>query len=120
MHPTRRHVPPSSRCCSIQTAFAPSCAARIAAVYPPGPPPRTATSHSIRSPSLRSLWSILVAELRLHRPRAGRLADLAEAEPLVQRQRRVLGLDAQTERVEAVFAGPPDQRFEELRAEPVA
>src|SRR5581483_5998822 len=55
MQPTRRHVPPSASSCSTQTAFAPSCAARIAAVYPPGPPPRTATSQSIRSPCVRSL-----------------------------------------------------------------
>jgi hypothetical protein len=47
MHPTRRHVPPSSGSISMQATFAPSCAARIAAVYPPGPPPRTATSNSI-------------------------------------------------------------------------
>ncbi len=47
MQPTRRHVPPSSGSCSMQTALAPSWAARIAAVYPPGPPPRTATSQSI-------------------------------------------------------------------------
>src|SRR3954469_10983422 len=46
MQPTRRQVPPSSGSFSMQTTFAPSCAARIAAVYPPGPPPRTATSHS--------------------------------------------------------------------------
>src|SRR3954470_24605206 len=45
-HPTRRHVPPSSGSCSMHTALAPSCAARMAAVYPPGPPPRTATSTS--------------------------------------------------------------------------
>ena len=32
MQPTRRHVPPSSGSCSTQTTFAPSCAARIAAV----------------------------------------------------------------------------------------
>jgi len=32
MHPTRRHVPPSSGSFSIQAVFAPSCAARIAAV----------------------------------------------------------------------------------------
>src|SRR5215211_7487493 len=47
MQPTRRHVPPSSGSLSMQTDLAPSWAARIAAVYPPGPPPRTATSHSI-------------------------------------------------------------------------
>src|SRR5207244_3562897 len=47
IQPTRRHVPPSSASCSMQTVRAPSCAARIAAVYPPGPPPRTATSQSI-------------------------------------------------------------------------
>ena len=49
MHPTRRHVPPSSGSFSMQTTFAPSCAARMAAVYPPGPPPSTATSTSIRA-----------------------------------------------------------------------
>jgi hypothetical protein len=32
MHPTRRQVPPSSGSFSMQTAFAPSWAARIAAV----------------------------------------------------------------------------------------
>ena len=32
MQPTRRHVPPSSGSCSMQATFAPSCAARIAAV----------------------------------------------------------------------------------------
>ena len=37
MQPTRRQVPPSSGSLSMQTTFAPSCAARIAAVYPPGP-----------------------------------------------------------------------------------
>src|SRR2546423_3556877 len=47
MQPTRRHVPPSSGSFSMQTTFTPSCPARIAAVYPPGPPPRTATSHSM-------------------------------------------------------------------------
>ena len=31
MHPTRRHVPPSSDSSSMQATFAPSCAARIAA-----------------------------------------------------------------------------------------
>src|SRR3954469_10519867 len=46
MQPTRRQVPPSSGSFSMQATFAPSWAARIAAVYPPGPPPRTATSHS--------------------------------------------------------------------------
>ena len=32
MHPTRRQVPPSSGSFSMQATFAPSCAARIAAV----------------------------------------------------------------------------------------
>ena len=47
MQPTRRQVPPSSGASSMQITLAPSWAARIAAVYPPGPPPRTATSHFI-------------------------------------------------------------------------
>ncbi len=55
MHPTRRQVPPSSSSFSMQATLAPSCAARIAAEYPPGPPPRTATSTSIAS-SVLSGW----------------------------------------------------------------
>ena len=47
MQPTRRQVPPSASACSTQMTLAPSWAARIAAVYPPGPPPSTATSHFI-------------------------------------------------------------------------
>src|SRR5436190_13848459 len=50
MQPTRRQVPPSSGSFSMHATRAPSCAARIAAVYPPGPPPRTATSTSISTP----------------------------------------------------------------------
>src|SRR5581483_1789977 len=51
MQPTVMQVPPI-RSCSISVTLAPSCAALIAAGYPPGPPPNTATSHSIE---LRSL-----------------------------------------------------------------
>src|SRR3954468_974788 len=50
MQPTRRQVPPSSGSFSMQATLAPSCAARIAAVYPPGPPPSTAMSTSISLP----------------------------------------------------------------------
>ncbi len=43
MHPQLRQMPP--RCSrSITTVERPSCAARIAATYPPGPAPITATS----------------------------------------------------------------------------
>ena len=42
MQPTFRHVPPRY-CFSITVTCAPSCAARIAATYPPGPPPMTIT-----------------------------------------------------------------------------
>jgi hypothetical protein len=56
IQPTRRHVPPSSDSRSTHATRAPSCAARIAAVYPAGPPPRTATSKSMaRSYRGRSL-----------------------------------------------------------------
>src|ERR1700758_3747749 len=54
MQPMRRHVPPSSGSFSMQATFAPSWAARIAAVYPPGPPPRTATATSMAA-MLRSV-----------------------------------------------------------------
>ncbi len=54
MQPTVMQVPPT-RACSTRTTLAPSWAARIAAGYPPGPPPRTATSHSIElAPRARS------------------------------------------------------------------
>ena len=55
MHPTRRQVPPSAGSRSMQATLPPSWAARIAAVYPAGPPPRTATSTFMRYRSLRSL-----------------------------------------------------------------
>ena len=43
MHPTFRHVPPSSPA-STSTVSSPSSPARIAVVYPPGPPPSTRTA----------------------------------------------------------------------------
>ena len=46
IHPQFRQIPP--RCSrSITTAFMPSWAARIAATYPPGPPPITAISKCV-------------------------------------------------------------------------
>ena len=50
MHPLFKHVPPKSLFSAI-TVFKPSFPARIAASYPPGPPPMTAQSYS-NSPSL--------------------------------------------------------------------
>jgi len=44
IHPQLRQTPPS-RSFSMHATLAPSCAARIAATYPPGPPPSTATSY---------------------------------------------------------------------------
>src|SRR5579862_8268780 len=44
MHPTFTHVPPSVWSRSTQTVSRPSCAARRAATYPPGPPPMMTTS----------------------------------------------------------------------------
>src|SRR3954463_3899840 len=47
MHPQRRHVPPSAFCFSTTATFKPSCAARMAATYPPVPAPITMTSYSL-------------------------------------------------------------------------
>src|SRR5271156_6296208 len=44
MHPHSRHVPPNRSFASINAAFKPYCEARIAQVYPAGPPPSTTTS----------------------------------------------------------------------------
>src|SRR5262245_43416896 len=44
MQPMRKHVPPSAGSSSTHATFKPSCAARIAATYPPGPEPMTTTS----------------------------------------------------------------------------
>ncbi len=60
MQPTRRHVPPRAGSCSMQTTLPPSCAARIAAVYPAGPPPRTATSHSTLHPFVGCFSAIVL------------------------------------------------------------
>src|ERR671933_29075 len=43
MQPTFRHTPPQYLDSTTATLL-PSCAARIAATYPPGPAPRTTTS----------------------------------------------------------------------------
>src|SRR5438132_4135217 len=112
MQPTRKHVPPSSDSFSMQATFAPSCAARIAAVYPPGPPPRTATSTSTRLMLVAGL-----VELREHRPRAARLTDLAEAVALVETQRGIVRLDAERDLREAGLARLLEQRAEQLVAE---
>src|SRR2546421_11334321 len=44
MQPMLRQVPPNCPRLSMQALFSPSCPARIAALYPPGPPPITTTS----------------------------------------------------------------------------
>ena len=44
MQPTFKHTPPMNSRSTI-TVFFPSCAARIAATYPPGPAPITQTSN---------------------------------------------------------------------------
>src|SRR5262245_50673399 len=46
MQPQSRQVPPSAFCFSTTATFRPSCAARIAATYPPVPAPITTTSYS--------------------------------------------------------------------------
>src|ERR1700746_1200912 len=44
MQPQRRQVPPRRSFASSKAAFRPYCEARIAQVYPAGPPPSTTTS----------------------------------------------------------------------------
>src|SRR5438477_3123367 len=53
MQPQLRQMPP--KCSRSTTAvFMPSCAARIAATYPPGPPPTTMMSKDVSAKSLSS------------------------------------------------------------------
>ncbi|KAI9910016.1 hypothetical protein PsorP6_010428 [Peronosclerospora sorghi] len=49
MQPTLRHVPPNFPRDSIHAVWSPSCAALMAATYPPGPPPMTTTSYSVEA-----------------------------------------------------------------------
>src|SRR4051794_28450645 len=53
MQPTFRQTPPQNRSSTTATLL-PSCAARMAATYPPGPAPRTTTSNrcGIGEPSI--------------------------------------------------------------------
>src|SRR4051812_30892074 len=111
MHPTRRHVPPSSGSFSMHATVAPSWAARIAAAYPPGPPPRTATSTSTRL-----MLVARVVKLRQHRPAAAALADLLEAVALVEPQRGIVRLDAERDLLEAVLLRLREQGRQQLLA----
>src|SRR3954447_2988891 len=115
MHPTRRHVPPSSGSFSMHATVAPSWAARIAAVYPPGPPPRTATSTSTRLMLVGR-----VVQGCEHRPAAAALADLSEAVALVEPERRVVRLDAERDLLEAVLLRLREQRCQQLLPIPSA
>ena len=45
IQPTFKQVPPKVSYFSIKAVFIPSCAQRMAATYPPGPEPITATSY---------------------------------------------------------------------------
>src|ERR1700733_6825574 len=47
MQPTFRQVPPSFFSRSISATFNPYCPARMAAVYPPGPPPMMTMSYIV-------------------------------------------------------------------------
>src|ERR1700730_12343114 len=51
MHPTLRQTPPQYLG-STTAVLNPSCAARMAATYPPGPAPRTTTSKWVTAPTL--------------------------------------------------------------------
>ena len=106
MHPTRRQVPPSSGSCSMQTTLPPSWAARIAAVYPAGPPPRTATSHSIPAQPFSMAPGIVVMRARrgasvsrASRPPGGTRAARRG------RSRPVVAVDAEADRLVAVAPG---------------
>src|ERR1700738_3884740 len=56
MQPTLRHTPPQYLG-STTAVFSPSCAARMAATYPPGPAPRTTTSWWSAMQYLSRTWS---------------------------------------------------------------
>src|ERR1700737_775888 len=70
MQPIFRQVPPSSLSFSIIAVFNPSCPARIAATYPPGPEPMMTTSNfSMRLEIERQLLWIFDALLHFHQKR---------------------------------------------------
>ena len=60
IHPRFKHVPPNSRF-STNATFPPNWAALIAATYPAGPPPITATSYSPRRSRFGNTSSFLVS-----------------------------------------------------------
>ena len=116
MQPTRRHVPPSAGSCSMHATLPPSWAARIAAVYPAGPPPRTATSTFIRYQSLSVVglcWrcaSIVTESSSSPTP--------LEAVALVEADRAgVVAVDAERDRLVPLCACAVEQRLEERRSD---
>ena len=121
IHPTRRHVPPTSGSCSMHTTLPPSWAARIAAVYPAGPPPRTATSHSIPvqpfvDSGTRRSYS---RELGSQRQGVVRLVDLVEAVLLVERDRAlVVTVDAEADVARSLPSWPARAASRSARSRP--
>src|SRR5579864_2650143 len=91
MQPTFTHVPPSVLSISTHTVESPNWPARMAATYPPGPPPRITTSASLLSLGIGTLLDqhrrgVLHQRLHAHQEEH-RL--LAIDDPVVVRERDV-------------------------------
>jgi hypothetical protein len=79
MQPTLRQVPPRVPRFSMQVVLSPSCAALIAATYPPGPPPSTTTSLSSPDAAYALQAEDAAAVFRRTVSAARRLAKIASA-----------------------------------------
>src|SRR4051812_45123119 len=85
MQPTLRHTPPQYLLSTTATLL-PSCAARMAATYPPGPAPRTTTSKCGMCASLEPPpWELLVVPCGVGHGRTPRAQRTAPHRPLPRR-----------------------------------
>ena len=91
MQPHSRQVPPSAFCFSTTATLSPSCAARIAATYPPVPAPITTTSYSFIWKSFSRLRFQAIGDGTNGMNAAGPPRLLGRLRPAVDRSGRAAG-----------------------------